>query len=175
MCTSRSFVICIEPTSCVSWFLKFSRPAADARKLCSIAIARPWRIAYPACDDLLCVSTRAADSYGTRDARPSSKLYTFHLIFASGFSRYTYGRMLRVNGLFVASVISPSMRSVRKELYPFSESGRCQRWCRLFLCESSLMSRPAGPNRDSYCCIKLSVEVGPEYVFPATLPVASCR
>ena len=34
------------------------------------------------------------------------------------------------------------------------------------------MSRPTDPNRDSYCCIKLSVEVGPEYVFPATLAVA---
>jgi hypothetical protein len=50
-----------------------------------------------------------------------------------------------VKGEEVASVMSPSMRSVRKLLAPLRASGRCQRWCRLCLCESHLISLAAGP------------------------------
>ena len=48
---------------------------------------------------------------------------TSHLILRSGFSMYMYGRIVFVNGEFVASVIRPSTRSVRNGLAPFSASG----------------------------------------------------
>lgn len=43
------------------------------------------------------------DSYGTRDARPSSKFQRFHEILPSTFSRYVYGRSFVVNGDAVVS------------------------------------------------------------------------
>jgi len=61
----------------------------------------------------------------------SSKDQTFHLSFWSGFGRYLYGRIRVVNGLLVASVMRPSMRSVRYWLGPLRASGRCQRPWRL--------------------------------------------
>ena len=91
------------------------------------------------------MSVRAADSYGTRLAMPSSNDHTFHLSLASGFARYLYGRILVVNGLLVASVISPSTRSVSHWLGPLSASGRCQRPWRLYRCRSDLMSLAEGP------------------------------
>ena len=62
---------------------------------------------------MVCVRVLAADSYGTRDARPSSKDHTFHLILPSTFVMYLYGRIRLVNGELVASVMRPSTRSVR--------------------------------------------------------------
>jgi hypothetical protein len=94
---------------------------------------------------LVCVSVLAADSYGTRLAMPSSNDHTFHLSLASGFARYLYGRILVVKGLLVASVMSPSTRSVSHWLGPLSASGRCHRPWRLYLCRSDLMSLAEGP------------------------------
>jgi hypothetical protein len=91
---------------------------------------------------------------------------------ASNGHRYRYGRMLRVNGLLVASVMRPSMRSVRYSLRPLRLSGRCQRWWRLCRCGSTLMSRPTGPKMASYECISRSVSL-PLYVLPRTFPPAS--
>ena len=102
-------------------------------------------ISAPAYDRLVCVSVRAADSYGTRDARPSSNDHTFHLSFWSTFSMYLYGRMMVVNGEDVVSVMRPSMRSARYVLDPRSTSGRCHLAWRLLRCRSVLMSLAAGP------------------------------
>ena len=133
-----------------SWFLKFCRPASLIRKLCSSTIPIPCRIVYPLKDRLLCVSVRAADSYGTRDDSPSSNDHTFHLIFPSTFVMYLYGRIRLVNGDCVASVMSPSTRSVRYWFGPLRMSGRCHRPCRLNCCRSVLMSRADGPKMFSY-------------------------
>lgn len=45
---------------------------SDIIKLCSMVMARPFLMVYPAYDLLVWVRVLAADSYGTRDAMPSS-------------------------------------------------------------------------------------------------------
>ena len=63
---------------------------------------------------------------------------------------YLYGRILLVKGEFVASVIRPSILSVRYWFGPLRMSGRCHRPCRLYCCRSCLISRALGPKMFSY-------------------------
>ena len=149
MCTSRSLVYWMLPMSWLSWFLKFSLPLGVIMKLCSSTMAMPCRTMYPAKERLDCVRVRAADSYGTRDAMPSSKFQTFHLILPSTSSLYRYGRILVVKGELVPSVMRPSILSVSQGLGPCRMSGRCQRPWRLKRCRSVLMSRADGPKKFS--------------------------
>ena len=62
MCTSKSLVYWMLPTSWLSWFLKFSRPLGDIMKLCSMTMAMPWRTMYAEKERLDCWRVRAADS-----------------------------------------------------------------------------------------------------------------